>query len=310
MRTDSLSLEKCVMCPRKCGADRIHGVGFCGAGAEVEVSKIMLHYWEEPPISGFASPEEKEKGVGRGSGAVFFTHCSLGCVYCQNSKISRTRSCGKKYTSGELALEFLKLEKNGAYNINLVTPTHYLAQLIESVALARGMGLTLPVVWNTGGYELPEVIHTLRGTADVFLTDFKYSSRELALRLSRAKDYADFAVRSLKEMYDCVGECAFDSAGMMTRGVIVRVLVLPSHRDDAIQVLRMIAEAVPVEKIRLSLMAQYTPEFLPDSGDFNDIRRKITTYEYEKVRDEAVRLGFDGYMQDRSAATKKFTPDF
>lgn len=300
------NLKKCALCPRKCGIDRTRETGYCGAGEKIEVAHIMCHHWEEPPISG-------DPGGERASGTIFFAHCPLGCVYCQNGKISRRNSVGREMTADALADEMIALEKRGVYNINFVSPTHYTPLLIEAVRTARENGLSVPIVWNTGGYELPETIETLRGTVDIFLTDFKYASGELALKYSHAEDYPEYAAASLAKMLELTGECVFDENGMMKRGVIVRHLVLPGHRDDSIAVLRKIAGCVDVSKIKLSLMAQYTPDFLPPKGEndpFAKIRRKITTYEYEKVAEEAYRLGFDGYMQDRSSATKNFTPDF
>lgn len=298
------SLTNCTVCPRKCGADRTKSVGYCGASDKVEVSKIMLHQWEEPCISG--------TDKSRGSGAVFFTHCPLGCVYCQNRDISRRSCTGKVYAVPELADVFLKLQAEGAYNINLVSPTHYTPQIIEAVHIAREHGLTLPVVWNTGGYELPETIESLRGTVDIFLTDFKYASPETAKLYSAAEDYPEIAVRSLAKMHELAGTCKFDADGMMRRGIIIRHLILPGHRADSVAVLQKIAETVPVNDVKLSLMAQYTPEFLPTEPveKYKKIGRKITSFEYKTVLDECERLGFDGYSQERTAATKKYTPDF
>lgn len=303
-------LTNCTLCPRMCRVNRNKTVGYCGAGEKIEVAKIMHHHWEEPCISG--DPNGK-----RASGTVFFAHCPLGCVYCQNGKISRRHSSGTEMTPDELAHEMLVLEDLGMYNVNLVSPTHYTPLLMEAVCCAktkfREKKLTIPVVWNTGGYELPETIASLRGTADIFLTDFKYASGTLAAKYSRAEDYPEYAAASLKKMLETTGDCVFDEDGMMKKGVIVRHLVLPGHRDDSIAVLRKIADTVDVTKIKLSLMAQYTPEFLPakvENDPFAKIRRKITTYEYEKVADEAYRLGFDGFMQERSSATSRFTPDF
>ena len=300
----SISLTNCTVCPRKCGVNRTESAGYCGASDKIEVSKIMLHRWEEPCISG---TDEK-----RGSGAVFFTHCPLGCVYCQNRDISRRSCSGTVYTAAGLAEVFLKMQRNGAYNINLVSPTQYTPQIIEAVKLAKAGGLTLPVVWNTGGYELPETIRELAATVDVFLTDFKYASPETAELYSAAKDYPGIAALSLAEMHKITGNCEFDGNGMMTRGIIVRHLILPGHRADSVDVLRKIAETLPVENIRLSLMAQYTPEFLENDpvGKYKKIRRRITSFEYTAVLDEAKRLGFDGYSQERTSATKKYTPDF
>ena len=306
-------LTKCTLCPRNCGADRSATVGVCksagvcGAGMKMQVSKIMHHHWEEPCISG-CNPA-------RGSGTIFFAHCPLGCVYCQNGKISRRDSSGREYSPDELAQELLKLQEEGVHNINFVSPTHYTPQIIDAAHIARStsVGLTVPTVWNTGGYEKPEVIEALKDTVDVFLTDFKYCSPDLAGLYSRAPDYPEYAAASLVKMVENVGECVFDENGMMKKGVIVRHLVLPGHRDDSMAVLRKIASIVDPSKIKLSLMAQYTPEFLPEAVEndpYRKIRRKVTTYEYEKVADLARELGFDGYMQERSSATKRFTPDF
>ncbi len=289
-----------------CGADRTVSRGYCGASDTIEVSKIMLHHWEEPCISG--------KDESRGSGAVFFTHCPLGCVYCQNGIISKRSSCGIEYTPAALANALLSLQDDGAYNINFVSPTQYTAQLVTTVQIAREKGLTLPIVWNTGGYELSSVIEELSGTVDIFLTDFKYADPQLSDCYSSAKDYPEIASTALASMYKSVGEFVISDAGIMERGIIVRHLVLPSHRNDSIAVLRMIAATVPPDKIKLSLMAQYTHEFLPKPSGENDrfskIRRRITTFEYESVLKEATALGFDGFSQDRSSAVRSFTPDF
>ncbi|MBQ8332517.1 MAG: radical SAM protein [Clostridia bacterium] len=304
-------LTNCILCPRNCGVDRTKSAGVCGAGAKLSVAKIMHHHWEEPCISG---PLPKtDHPLEPGSGTIFFTNCPLGCVYCQNGKISRRDSVGQEMSPSELAYEMHVLEDLGMYNINLVSPTHFTPQIIEAVRLARKNGMKLPVVWNTGGYEKPETIEALAGTVDVFLTDFKYADPELAGLYSHAPDYPEYAAASLAKMVEITGECEFDERGMMKRGVIVRHLVLPGHRDDSMAVLRKIASIVDPAKIKLSLMAQYTPEFLPEKREndpYAKIRRKITTYEYEKTADLARELGFDGYMQERSSATKKFTPDF
>lgn len=300
----------CRLCPRRCGADRNRNTGFCGAGAEMEVARIMLHHWEEPPISG---PDPTDEGLG--SGAVFFSHCSLGCVYCQNRKISRSDAKGTAYSPEELARELMRLEAEGAYNINFVSPTHYADRIAETVKIARRNSLTIPVVWNTGGYERPEAIDALNGIADIFLTDFKYASPELAKTYSGAEDYPGTAASSLARMVSLAGPPVFSEDGMMKKGVIVRHLCLPGCREDSVRVLRKIAETVPVKDLRLSLMAQYTPDFLPPADPaspdpWKKIRRKITTYEYATVAEEASRLGFEGWMQERSSATSRFTPDF
>ncbi len=295
-------LNHCTVCPRKCGVNRTISTGYCGATDAVEVSKIMLHRWEEPCISG--------TDENRGSGAVFFTHCPLGCVYCQNRDISRRDRSGRTYTVNELADVFLRLQTDGAYNVNLVSPTHYTPQIVDAVRMAKERGLTLPVVWNTGGYELPETVAQLRGTVDVFLTDFKYASPDVAKRYSSAEDYPTVTAESLAKMHELVGNCEFDETGMLLRGIVIRHLILPGHRADSVDVLRKIAEIVPVNDVKLSLMAQYTPEFLENAETYKKISRRITSFEYKSVLDEAEQLGFDGYSQERTSATRKYTPDF
>lgn len=300
-----ISTSPCNLCPRLCGADRSTTRGRCGAGADIEVSHIMLHQWEEPPISG--------TDKNRGSGTIFFTHCPLGCAYCQNGKISRRDCQGKVHTTRDLADAMLKLQEDGAYNINFVSPTQYTSQIIEAVKIAKSGGLILPIVWNTGGYERAEVIDALCGTVDIYLTDFKYASSALAQQYSAAPDYPEFAETALRAMHGITGKYKISEDSLIKRGVIVRHLVLPSHREDSIAVLNRIANTVPAGEILLSLMAQYTPDFLPsptEQDPFSKIRRKVTSYEYEKVVDEASRLGFEGFSQERSAATKRFTPDF
>lgn len=313
------SLRHCTVCPRRCGADRTVYRGRCGASDVVEVSKIMLHHWEEPCVSG------GEKG--RGSGAVFFAHCSLGCVYCQNRAISGPDASGEPYSVEELAKAFLRLEGEGAYNLNLVTPTHYTFQIREAVALARERGFDLPVIWNTGGYERWETILALAGTVDVFLTDFKYLSPLLSNAYSHAPDYGEAAEQSLLAMRKVAGVPALDEHGMIRRGIVVRHLVLPGGRRDSLAVLRRIASLLPPDEVVLSLMSQYTPEFFEASlaakagegGTDNtpaadpmlrSLRRRVTAFEYESVREEAVRLGFSGYGQERSAASGHYTPSF
>ncbi len=313
-----MNLAHCDLCPRHCGVDRLAGqTGYCGAGGTVQVSNIMLHHWEEPCISGFSGEKDT-----RGSGAVFFVHCSLGCVYCQNRTISRRDShLGKPMTTEELAKAFLRLQSDGAYNLNLVTPTHYSAQIAQALVLAKDKGLTLPVIWNTGGYESVPVLESLAGLVDIYLTDFKYASPTLADTLSAASDYPAVALAALRTMVHQVGAVRFDEQGMLRRGVILRHLVLPGQRKDAMDVLQTVADAVNPADIRISLMRQYTPDFLTETGDFlkeekgcpeipKAFYRRVTAFEYQSVVDEAVRLGFDGYTQEKESAVKTFTPVF
>ncbi len=289
---------KCSLCPRKCSVDRSKAVGFCGADNVMKVSKIMLHRWEEPCISG--------TDENRGSGAVFFSGCSLRCVYCQNKKISRSVT-GENFSPEDLGKKLLELQNAGAYNINFVTPTHYTHKIIEALELIKEK-LTIPVVWNTSGYEVPDVIRSLQPYVDIFLTDFKYFSKELSKKYSNAENYREYAEGALSEMVKITGHPRFDEDGMLKKGTIVRHLVLPGARRDSIEILKLIKNNVGAESIILSLMAQYTPEFL--DGGFPEINRRITTFEYNKVLDEALSLGFDGYFQERDSATGKYTPDF
>lgn len=290
-------MSVCTICPRKCGADRSTGTGFCGETDKIRIAKTMLHRWEEPCISG--------SGSDAGSGAVFFSGCSLKCVFCQNRKISRGNT-GTEITEEQLAQEMLSLQRRGALNINLVTPTHFTLQIMKALDIA-GDRLKIPVVWNTSGYENAETVRMLKGYAGIFLTDFKYMSPETAKRYSSAPDYPEVASAAVKEMISLTGKPVYKN-GIMQSGTVVRILVLPGHRDDSIAVLDRLAQITDPEHVVLSLMAQYTPEFLPEG--YPEINRRITTYEYEKVRDYANMLGFEGYSQDRLSADTSYTPDF
>lgn len=308
---DPLSLTSCRLCPRNCGVDRTAGnVGICGGGKLVQVAKVMLHHWEEPCISG---QSEQDKG----SGAVFFAHCSLGCVYCQNHDISgRDSSVGREMTSVELSEVFLQLQADGAYNINLVTPTHYAAQIAEALRLAKANGLTLPVVWNTGGYESAEVIENLAGLVDVYLTDFKYADPALAGLLSHAENYPENAKKALVAMLKQTGAVQFADDAMISHGVILRHLCLPGYRADSIAVLHVVAEAIAeagldISDVRLSLMRQYTPEPWVLSPPLpKSLTRRVTSFEYDAVLAEAQRLGFEGYTQEKESAVTGYTPTF
>ncbi len=292
------NLTSCTVCPRECGVNRYENNGYCGEGADIRVSKIMLHHFEEPVISGNSDDE-------RGSGTIFFTGCPLHCVYCQNNAISHGGK-GDIFSPSQLADEMLRLESIGAYNINLVTPTHFIPQIIEALDIAKPK-LTIPVVFNTGGYEKAETIAALDGYADIFLTDFKYGTSEFAKKYSAAPDYPQVAASALSQMFRITGEPVFKD-NMLKRGIILRHLVLPGGRHDSVNALRIACGAVPADKIILSLMRQYTPEFTPDS--YKELKRKITTFEYNFVLNEAISLGFDGFTQDSSSATTAFTPDF
>lgn len=287
----------CFLCPRRCGADRESGAaGVCGMTDKIKVARAAPHMWEEPPVSGV-----------RGSGTVFFSGCPLKCVFCQNRVLSAD---GYGVEVDEAALEriIMSLAKQGVHNINLVTPTHFSDKLIPVLQSVRPK-LNIPIVYNCGGYESVEALRRLEGLIDIYLPDFKYASGELAAKYSAAPDYPEVASAALCEMYRQVGSAEFDADGMMRRGVIVRHLVLPGCRRDSAEVLRLIAETVPVEDIKLSIMRQYTPEFV-DADKFPELARRLTGFEYDYVVKEAARLGFDGFTQQKESATSEYTPSF
>lgn len=291
-------MEKgCMLCPRCCGVDRASGArGACRMGDEIRVARASLHSFEEPCISG-----------SRGSGTVFFVGCSLGCIYCQNRAI-REPECGVPLDERALAALFLFLQERGAHNVNLVTATHFADRASRALRLARPK-LHIPVVYNCGGYERVETLRLLEGLVDVYLPDFKYISPELARLCSAAPDYAEYASAALAEMYRQVGGVRFDEDGMLARGVLVRHLVLPGYRADSIAVLQRIAATVPPAQIRLALMRQYTPDFTPQDAP-RSLRRRVTSFEYEAVMQEAERLRFEGYYQGKDSASAAYTPDF
>lgn len=287
----------CNICPRACGVEREQHSGFCKSPENAAVSRVSLHMWEEPPVSGE-----------RGSGTIFFSGCNLRCVFCQNKAISRGDNDAKTYDADSLADLMLRVEEMGAHNINLVTPTHFVTTISMALEKIKSK-LSIPVVYNSSGYELVSSLKMLDGLVNVYLPDFKYASDELAKKYSAAPDYPEIAKSVLTEMYRQVGAVSFDSCGMIKTGVIVRHLVLPSHRKDSIAVLDALAELLPIKDIRLSLMSQYTPEFAIDS-EFKELHRRVTSFEYNCVLDHALQLGFEGYFQHRSSASASYTPDF
>lgn len=293
--------EACELCPRRCRAARARGrAGACGATSELRVARSALHFWEEPPISGEA-----------GSGTVFFSGCPLGCVFCQNHEIS-SEGFGLPVTARRLAQMMLELAGQGALNVNLVTPLHFAPHVAEAVRLAREAGLTLPVVCNTSGYELPEVVASLSDVVDVWLTDFKYASPALAAGLSRAADYPEVAAAALEAMLDALrsrGGTLLGPDGSMRRGVIVRHLVLPGHVDDSCAVLDRVWQ-IAGNDADLSVMNQYTPnaQCLRAGGD---LARTVTDEEYEIVLCHADDLGFERiWWQEGGTASESFVPPF
>lgn len=295
--------HRCRICPRACGADRAAGqAGYCGADDKFVVARAALHHWEEPCLSG--APEDA-----RGSGTVFFSGCALRCCYCQNYPISQ-QGVGKAITAQHLAEIFLRLQQNGARNLNLVTATQYLPWVLEALDSARSAGLSLPVVYNTGGYETVETVKALDGYVDVWLADFKYASPDLSDRFSSARDYPAVAEAALRQMLIQTGAPVYDAEGFLQRGVIVRHLALPGCTEDSFAVLQTLARIRKETGVPFvpSLMSQFTPFY---KAAEHGLGRRITTYEYRKVIDEAIRLGLtDGYMQEKSSAREEYTPPF
>jgi putative pyruvate formate lyase activating enzyme len=265
-------------------------------GADPVVARAALHFGEEPCISGT-----------RGSGTVFFSGCSLRCSFCQNRSISR-EGFGRRITPEQLADIFRRLTDQGAHNINLVTPTPYSIFLAKTLEKAK-KDLKIPIVYNCGGYESLEALRTLDGLIDIYLPDFKYFDSEIAKKYSLAPDYSKFAGRALIEMHRQVGKLTLDEKGTATRGLIVRHLVLPAHREDSKATLKYLSELLPVEDVTLSLMRQYTPDFADENAPKN-LKRRLTSFEYDDVLNYALSLGFDGFSQGKESAKTDFTPTF
>jgi putative pyruvate formate lyase activating enzyme len=279
-----------------CNLDRQVTTGYCGVKNTIRVARAALHFWEEPCISG----EE-------GSGAVFFTGCNLRCVFCQNYQIARAEQ-GKEITVERLAEIFLELQAQKANNINLVTATHYVPQVAEALSIAKMKGLHIPVVYNCGGYELVETLKLLEGLVDIYLPDFKYVDNERAKRYSRAEDYPEVAKKALAEMVRQQPEAAFDERGIMTKGVIVRHLMLPGGIKDSKAVVNYLYETYG-HQIYISLMNQYTP--LPHVADYPEIDRKLKKFEYDRLVDYAISLGVEnGFIQEGETAKESFIPAF
>ena len=290
-------MEKpCTLCPRKCKIDRSKGeTGLCRSGNDIVVARSMVHMWEEPPISGT-----------HGSGAIFFSGCSLRCVFCQNRPISHD-CIGKVMSESDLGALMLELQEKGVHNINLVTPTHFADKIILALKISKP-NLTIPIVYNTSGYESVDTLKGFEGLVDIYLPDFKYSSSEVARKYSSAPDYPEIAEAALIEMYRQVGRYEYDSDMMLKKGLVVRHLVLPTLRKDSMALLDRLSLILPKENILLSLMSQYTPEFY--DGDLKELKRRITSFEYETVLAHAEKLGFTGFMQGRASATSIYTPKF
>ena len=291
-------LSDCTLCPRKCHVNRLLGEkGYCGQGAHITAARAALHMWEEPCISGT-----------NGSGTVFFSGCNLKCFFCQNHEIALgTR--GQTITIRQLVDIFLTLEHQGAHNINLVTPSHFIPQIAEALQTAKSYGLSLPIVYNTGSYETVEALQLLDGLVDIYLPDLKYHSPALSVRCCHAEDYFVQAAAAITDMFRPVATPIFDSqTGLMKRGMIVRHLLLPGQTKDSKKILRYLHDTYG-NHIYISIMNQYTP--LSHTAGQPDFHRRITAAEYNRVIDFALRIGIEnGFFQEGETACESFIPPF
>lgn len=290
-------LKNCKICPHKCGIDRLDGkIGRCKCDDKVKIALASLHFFEEPCISGK-----------NGSGTVFFSNCNLNCIYCQNYEISQ-QSKGKEIAIEHLADIFIKQQNKGANNINLVTPTMYVPQIIKAIKIAKINGLKIPIIYNSNGYENVETIKLLKGYIDVYLPDFKYYSNELGKKYSNIDNYFEIATSAIKEMYNQVGTSEFDENGLIKKGVIIRHLILPNHMQNTKNILKWIKENMPND-VYVSVMAQYFPTYkAKEEGLLN---RKITHKEYNEIEKYLFMLGLEnGYMQDLGEHEEEYVPDF
>ncbi len=288
-------LKECRLCPRNCGINRYEKVGVCGASNKVRVSHYSLHEWEEPVISGI-----------NGSGTVFFSHCNLKCIFCQNKKIS-TGGYGKDITNKRLGEIFLELQEKGAHNINLVTPTHYVPQIVSVLKKIKGKELEIPVVYNTSSYENVSTIELLDGLVDVYLADFKYFDDELAKNYSNCKNYFEVASKAISKMYEQVGNPVFEN-DLMKKGVIVRLLLLPGHKEDIKKIIKYIYDTYK-DNVYISIMNQYTP--VTKTLDYPNLNWTVTDSEYCDVINYACDLGVTcAFIQEGETASESFIPDF
>lgn len=286
---------ECMLCPRKCGVDRSIKLGFCGQSDKIKAARASLHMWEEPCISG----EE-------GSGTVFFSGCSLKCVYCQNKSIS-IGTVGKEITTHRLAEIFIELQDKNANNINLVTGDHFIPQIIEAIKKAKANGFKIPIVFNTSSFINVDSIKVLDGYVDIFLADFKYWSLETAEKYSNAKNYSEVAKAAIEQMVKQVGMPVYDSCGIMTKGVIVRHMILPGYISESKKIIEYIFKKYG-NSVVLSIMNQYTPI---NMENFPEINRKVTEDEYNEVIDYALSMGVEeAFVQEEGTQSESFIPDF
>lgn len=290
-------LDSCTLCPHNCKVNRLEGKkGRCKCDNTLKIALASLHMFEEPCISGT-----------NGSGTVFFTNCNLNCIYCQNYEISQGGK-GKEITIQTLADIFIKQQEKGAHNINLVTPTMYVYQIIEAIKIARKNGLKIPIIYNSNGYENVETIKMLNGYIDVYLPDLKYYTNELSKKYSNVDNYFEVATNAIKEMYSQVGNAIFDDNGIIQKGVIIRHLVLPNHIQNTKNILKWINENMPKD-IYVSVMAQYFPTYKAKSDSL--INRKLNKKEYKEVFNYLYSLDLqNGYIQELGSHEEEYVPDF
>lgn len=287
-------MKACALCPRECGADRITGTGYCGGGVAARTNLHRLHFWEEPVISGTS-----------GSGTLFFSHCTMRCVYCQNYLISH-EGRGTDRSPAELAAQMLELQNAGAHNVNLVTASHYTPQAAEAIIIAKEHGLRIPTVWNSNAYEKPDTLRMLEGLVDIYLPDFRYYDAALSARYSDTPDYPEHAREAILEMHRQTGRLTL-SNGIAVRGIMIRLLVLPGQTASVRSILAWVHDALGPETW-ISLMGQYYPVFR--SAEFPEINRPITEEEYEQCRSCLDELGFEnGFIQDIGSCVD-YTPEF
>lgn len=291
------TLGKCNLCPRKCFVNRLNGeLGYCNASKDVKIAKVSLHHWEEPCISGES-----------GSGTVFFSNCNLKCVFCQNYKISH-EGVGKTVTINRLSEIFLEEQKRGALNINLVTPTHYVPQIIEALKLAKCSGLNIPILYNSNGYENIETIKSLQGFVDVYLPDLKYYADKYAVKYSKAPNYFNTASKVITEMVSQVGKVKLDTNGIIQKGVIIRHLMLPGLLFDSKKIIDFLYTAFN-DDVCISLMNQYTPMHL--AAKYSEINKTINPSHYDALITYCLKLGITKcFIQESGTSSKSYIPDF
>ena len=288
------SLKKCEICPHKCHVNRYIKQGYCKSKDTVKIANFSLHYYEEPVISGK-----------NGSGTVFFSNCNLKCVFCQNYEISNLGK-GLEISKQKLSEIFIRLQELKANNINLVTPTSYVPQIIEAIKIAKSNGLIIPIIYNTNGYENIETVNMLNGYIDVYLPDLKYAENDLAKKYSKIENYFEISTKAIKQMYNQVGDVVLDKNGLIKKGVIIRHLILPNNIQNSKKVLKWINDNMP-KSVLVSIMAQYFPEY--KAKQISELSRKITKNEYKIIENYLYSLNIEnGYLQDMGICEEKYVP--